>query len=90
MDKLSREKKMIPNQCSFCRGTLAEGKAEFMVRIGSEIIVIKDVPAYICGQCNESYFTPDSSRKIDVILEAARSGPVCGKPLAAIEVRMEG
>jgi len=81
---------MIPNQCSFCRGNLTEGKTEFMVRIGREIIVIKDVPAYICDQCNESYFTPDSSRRIDAILKAARTGPVCGKPLGAIEVSMEG
>jgi hypothetical protein len=61
-----------------------------MVRIGSEIIVIKDVPAFICDQCSESYFTPESSRKIDEILEAARTGPVCGIPLAAIEVNMQG
>lgn len=81
---------MIPNQCSFCKGSLSEGKTEFMVRIGSEIIVIKDVPAFICDQCNESYFTPDSSRKIDAILEAAKNGPVCGTPLAAIEVSIQG
>ncbi len=90
MDKLSGEKKMIPNVCSFCKGTLVEGKTEFMVRKGSEIIVIKDVPAYICEQCSESYFTPQASRKIDLILEKARSGPVCGKALAAIEISMEG
>lgn len=80
---------MIPNQCSFCRGTLGEGKTECMVRIGSEIIVIKDIPAYVCDQCKESYVTPDSSRKIDAILENARNGPVCGRPLAAIEVTMD-
>ncbi|HWQ63382.1 MAG TPA: type II toxin-antitoxin system MqsA family antitoxin [Methanospirillum sp.] len=89
MDKLSGEKTMMPDQCSFCRGTLRMGTTEFMVRMGSEIIVIKDVPAFVCDQCNESYFTPESSRKIDRIIEEAKKGPICGTPLAAIEVSIQ-
>ena len=80
---------MMPDQCSFCKGTLRKGKTEFMTRIGSEIIVIKDIPAFVCDQCNESYFTPDSSRKIDQIIKEARKGPICGTPLAAIEVSIQ-
>lgn len=89
MDKLPGEKKMMPNHCSFCKGTLKKGKSEFMVRIGSEIIVIKDIPAFVCDQCNESYFPPESSRKIDTIIEEAKKGPICGTPLAAIEVSIQ-
>lgn len=83
------EADMIPDSCTFCKGTLKEGKTEFMVRINHEIVVIKDIPAFICDQCNEAYFPPESSRKIDEILEKLRAGPVCGRPLAAIEVCME-
>ncbi|MFP3910206.1 MAG: YgiT-type zinc finger protein [Halobacteriota archaeon] len=39
---------MKPDKCSFCRGRLYEGKTEFVARAGDEVIVIKDVPAYIC------------------------------------------
>jgi len=81
---------MIPNQCSFCRGTLEKGETEFITRVGEEIIVIKTIPAYVCMLCHESYFPPDSSRKIDAILDALRRGPICGRPLAAIEVSMQG
>ncbi len=80
---------MIPDQCSFCKGILKQGKTEFIVKINQEIVVIKDIPAYICDRCHESYFPPDSSRKIDHILESVRSGPVYGRPLAAIEVSMQ-
>ena len=90
MDSLSHaEVIMKPDGCTFCKGTLKEGKTEFMVRINHEVVVIKDIPAFICDQCNEAYFPPESSRKIDEILKKVRAGPICGKPLAAIEVCME-
>ena len=80
---------MIPERCTFCKGTLKMGKTEFIVRINQDVVVIKDIPAFICDRCNEAYFPPDSSRKIDQILEDIRAGPICGRPLAAIEVCME-
>lgn len=90
MDPLSdKETEMMPDRCTFCKGTLKMGKPEFMVRINHEVVVIKDIPAYICDRCNEAYFAPESSRKIDLILDSVRNGPVCGRPLAAIEVCME-
>jgi len=36
---------------------------------GEKIIVIKEIPAYICNQCKEAYFTPEISRKIDEIMK---------------------
>jgi len=35
---------MIPERCTFCKGTLQEGKTEFIARVGDEIIVVRDVP----------------------------------------------
>ena len=32
------------------------------------MISIKDVPAYICENCGEAYFTPEISRKIDEVM----------------------
>ena len=58
---------MIPERCTFCKGTLHEGTAEFIARIGDEIIVIRDVPALICDRCGEAYYTAEVSRKIDVV-----------------------
>ncbi|NLB00886.1 MAG: YgiT-type zinc finger protein, partial [Methanomicrobiales archaeon] len=39
---------MIPERCTFCKGTLQEGKTEFIARVGDGIIVIRGVPALVC------------------------------------------
>ena len=36
----------------------------FMARVGDEIIVIRDVPAFICDRCGEAYYSAEVSRKI--------------------------
>jgi YgiT-type zinc finger domain-containing protein len=45
----------IPNRCTFCRGTLKQGKSDFIARVEDEVIVIRDVPAFVCQQCGEVY-----------------------------------
>ncbi|WP_245543523.1 YgiT-type zinc finger protein [Methanoplanus limicola] len=39
---------MIPDRCSYCRGKLEYGKTEFIAGAGEKIIVIKEIPAYVC------------------------------------------
>jgi YgiT-type zinc finger domain-containing protein len=79
---------MIPSQCSFCKGKLVEGKTEFIARAGNEVVVIKDVPAWVCEQCGEAFFTAPVSRKIDNIMRDAHQGKLCLRPLAAGEVEL--
>ena len=81
---------MIPERCTFCKGTLQEGTTEFIARIGDAVIVIRDVPAYICDRCGEAYYTVETSRKIDAVMADARSGRLCCRPLAAGEVELPG
>jgi len=77
---------MIPDRCTFCKGTLHEGKTEFIARVGDEIIVIKEVPAFVCDRCGEAYYSPDISRRIDAVMKDVHEGRVCARPLAAGEV----
>jgi YgiT-type zinc finger domain-containing protein len=44
---------MIPDRCSFCKGKVPEGKTEFLAHATGEVIVIRDVLAYVCEQCGE-------------------------------------
>ncbi|UUX93124.1 type II toxin-antitoxin system MqsA family antitoxin [Methanoplanus endosymbiosus] len=60
---------MIPDRCSYCKGKLNTKKTEFIAESGEKIIVIREIPAYICNQCKEAYFTPEISRKIDEIMK---------------------
>jgi YgiT-type zinc finger domain-containing protein len=62
---------MIPDRCSLCKGKLHEGKTEFLAHAAGEVIVIKDIPAYVCDQCGEVYYTAEISRKIDGVMQSA-------------------
>jgi len=79
---------MIPEKCSLCKGALHEGKTEFLVRVYDEVIAIRDVPAYVCDRCGEAYFTAETSRKIDAIMDSVHRGTICCRPLAAGEIRL--
>jgi YgiT-type zinc finger domain-containing protein len=74
---------MIPDRCTFCHGTLKEGKSQFIARVGDEVIVIRDVPAFVCEQCQEAHYRADISEKIDEVMKDAHSGKLCARPLAA-------
>ena len=81
---------MIPERCTFCKGTRHEGRTEFIARAGDGTIVIRDVPAYICDRCGEAYYTAEVSRKIDAVMVDVHSGRLCCRPLAAGEVKLTG
>ena len=74
---------MKPDICSFCRGKLVEGHTEFVAHVKESVIVIEDVPAWICEQCGEPYFSSETSQKIDVIMKQVHSGDFVAKPIAA-------
>ncbi|MDO9034791.1 MAG: type II toxin-antitoxin system MqsA family antitoxin [Methanoregula sp.] len=81
---------MIPDRCRFCKGKLHKGETEFMVHAPGEVIVIKDVPAFVCEQCDEAYYTALISRKIDEVMRAAHQKKFCMRPLPAGEVSLNG
>lgn len=43
--------------CSFCGGKVTEKKVKVDYRTGDELIVFENVPAGVCGQCGERYYT---------------------------------
>ncbi len=81
---------MIPERCSFCKGSLHAGTTEFLAHAAGEVVVIRDVPAYVCEHCGEAYFTTETSRKIDGIMRDAHKKKLCMRPLPAGEVSLKG
>ena len=79
---------MEPDRCSFCKGRLIKGETEFIVRVESELLVIREIPAYVCEECGEAYYTPDISRKIDRIMERFHESKLLVHPIAAGELCM--
>jgi YgiT-type zinc finger domain-containing protein len=41
--------------CPLCRGELARGVATVPFVVGGAVIVIRDVPAEVCGDCGEPF-----------------------------------
>jgi len=74
--------------CALCGGKLKEGKTEFIFRVKDEIVVIKNVPALICERCEESYVTPDVSKRIDEIMESYHEGKCSVKKISACEISL--
>jgi len=44
------------------------GKTTLEIWRGEELIVIKDVPADVCRQCNEAYLSAEVSERLDDFL----------------------
>jgi YgiT-type zinc finger domain-containing protein len=77
---------MGPGECLLCRGKMREGTTEFIARIGAQVVVIKNIPAFVCPNCDEAYYSIEIQRKIDRIMKAFHEGKLLAKPLAAGEV----
>jgi len=61
-----------------------------MAHAAGEVIVIKDVPAFVCEQYKEAYYTAEVSRKIDGVIQSAHQKKLCMRPLPAGEVSLNG
>ena len=46
-------------RCYFCKGGIVEQRERVDFRWGDELVVIEDVPAEVCQQCGEKYFSPE-------------------------------
>ena len=79
---------MKPGLCQFCKGEMKEGKTEFMARVQDQVIVIKDVPAWVCERCGEAWFSYETSEKIDKVKRDVHAGTICVRPLAAGEIEL--
>ena len=81
-------KNMEPGLCQFCKGEMKEGKTEFMARVQDQVIVITDVPAWVCERCGEAWFSLETSEKIDKVMKEVHAGKICVRPLAAGEIEL--
>lgn len=59
----------IVDRCDLCGGELRPGKATLEIWRGEELLVIRDVPADVCGQCNEAYISADVSERLDRFMD---------------------
>ena len=53
--------------CTFCGGEVNEQRIEYDYRRKGRLLILSNVPAGVCCQCGEKYFTPDVLKKMDEI-----------------------
>lgn len=57
-------------ECHFCSGEMKKGKTTYTLNRSGYHLLIDDVPAWICSQCNEVYFEESA---VDSIQNIVRS-----------------
>jgi YgiT-type zinc finger domain-containing protein len=55
-----------------CKGKIQDGCSTFTADPGDCIIIIKNVPSRICGQCGEVSYSDEVSRRLEQIVNAIR------------------
>ena len=60
-------------KCFMCKGSLTDKQTTFMVDIESCIIIIKNVPSQVCGQCGEVSYNNDVTKQLETIVNSLRS-----------------
>jgi YgiT-type zinc finger domain-containing protein len=55
-----------------CKGSLQDGCSTFTADLGSCIVIIKNVPARVCGQCGEVSYNDDVARRLEQIVNSIK------------------
>jgi YgiT-type zinc finger domain-containing protein len=55
--------------CPLCGGLMSDGLTTLPSLMEERIVVIKDVPAEICGDCGEAYLSSSVARKVESLLD---------------------
>ena len=52
-----------------CKGNTVQTKHTYIQEFENCIIIIKNVPALVCSQCGEVYYSDEISEKLEEILD---------------------
>lgn len=72
------------NKCYFCKGKTETKNIDVDFRWGDKLIVVKDVPAEVCNQCGERYYSAKVSKKLDDLVRKKESSKI--RPQQVMEV----
>jgi len=56
--------------CFMCKGSVQEGFSTFTADMGDCIVVIKNVPSRVCGQCGEASYSDEVARRLEQIVHS--------------------
>jgi len=53
-----------------CKGSVRDGLSVFTADLGGCVVVIKNVPSGVCGQCGEVSYSDDVTRRLEQIIRS--------------------
>jgi YgiT-type zinc finger domain-containing protein len=57
------------DRCDLCSGELKPGETTLELWRGEQLVVIRDLPADVCQQCQEAYLSAEVSEKLDRFMD---------------------
>ncbi len=58
--------------CPLCGGDKKPGTTTFTADLGFGVVVVRDVPATVCGQCGEDWIDDSIANQLEAIVNDAR------------------
>ena len=62
------------NRCPLCGGNKTRGETTFTADLGSGVVVVRRVQAMVCSQCGEEWIDDATARRLEQVVNEARSG----------------
>ncbi len=69
MGKESKKQEEKIMKCHFCGGEMKKGKTTYTLNRSGYHLLIDDVPAWVCMQCNEAYFEENAVDTIQFMIK---------------------
>ena len=55
--------------CFMCKGTVRDGFSTFTTDMGGCVVVIKNVPSFVCDQCGETSYNNEVAQRLEQIVK---------------------
>ena len=69
----AKDRANAPETCYFCtRGVLEEKRVTVDFRWGDKLTIIENVPAKVCNECGERYYTAKVVRQMEQLAKEGR------------------
>ena len=70
---IKHEKWVNGLKCFWCKGDIEQRLKTHAATLADCVIIIKNVPALVCKQCGEVFFTDEVMQKLEVIVSRLES-----------------
>lgn len=75
--------------CSLCQGKMRYKKVDVIKKINGKLVVIDKVPAYICNQGGEKYFSLKVVENIEKLIEKIENDKIKINIIQGVELKYE-